>query len=82
MFEKPRGKVARSLEVSAQYDFVIERRKGSKHNNFDSLSRNDFEQETCKHDAINSGDCTICQQTSQILANSTEEVEKMLSTWE
>ena len=70
--------MARSFEVSAQYDFVIEHRKGSKHNNFDSLSRNDFEQETSKHDAINSGDCTICQQASQEWANSTEEVENVV----
>ena len=77
-FKDPRGQVARWLEVLAQYDFVIEHRKWSKHNNADSLSRKDFEEETCKHDESHSENCTVCQQTSQEWVDFTEEVDNVV----
>lgn len=46
-FKDPRGQVARWLEVLAQYDFDIEHRPGTRHQNADGLSRKDFEHNKC-----------------------------------
>ena len=60
-FKDPRGQVARWLEVLAQYDFEIQHRPGSKHNNADSLSRKDYEKNNCDHIFDGDENCPECK---------------------
>ena len=46
-FKDPVGQVARWLESLSQYNFKIQHRPGKKHQNADSLSRKDFDQQNC-----------------------------------
>lgn len=60
-FKDPPGQVARWLEVLAQYDFEIQHRPGSKHNNADSLSRKDYEKNNCDHIFDGDENCPECK---------------------
>lgn len=47
-FKNPEGQLARWLEWLQEYNFRIEHRRGSVHNNADALSRRPCE-EDCRH---------------------------------
>ena len=60
-FKNPKGQVARWIEILQQYDMEIIHRSGNKHQNADSLSRRDYEQERCQHDKEDETNCNICK---------------------
>ena len=75
-FKNPRGQVARWLEHLSQFDFDIEHRAGTKHQNADGLSRRDFEK--CAHDDDEDQQCQQCEQTRKDWENFTEEVDNVV----
>lgn len=64
-FKDPRGQVARWLEVLSQYNFDIEHRPGTKHQNADSLSRRDYVQHTCDHPVEDKNNCPNCLENKE-----------------
>jgi hypothetical protein len=48
-FKDSQGQLARWLEVLSQYDFEIQHRSGSKHQNADALSGKDGDHPLCEH---------------------------------
>ena len=76
--KEPRGRVARWLQILADYSFEIEYRKGIKHNNADAMSRCpnprmcqcNFEDEN--ESILKCGPCRKCQRKS----------EQMKSSWD
>ena len=58
-FKDPRGQGARWLEELARYDFKIQHRPGSKHN--DSPSRKDYKKNYCDHTFDGDENCPECK---------------------
>lgn len=74
-FKNPKGQVARWIEILQQYDMEIVHRSGNKHQNADSLSRRDYEQELCQHDKEFETDCDICRDIKDTWKEFTEETD-------
>ena len=76
-FKNPKGQVARWLEQMAQYDFTIEHRQGTKHSNADSLSRRDYEENTCDHPEDDNS-CEQCMLTAKEWKQFQEDVDDVV----
>jgi hypothetical protein len=61
-FKDSQGQLARWLEVLSQYDFEIQHRSGSKHQNADALSGKDGDHPLCEHQMKGESNvkCDIC----------------------
>ena len=72
-FKDSQGQLARWLEVLSQYDFEIQHRLGSKHQNADPLSRKDGDHPLCEHQmkGENNVKCDICISMSVLVLNET-----------
>jgi hypothetical protein len=66
-FKDSQGQLARWLEVLSQYDFEIQHRPGSKHQNADALSRKDGDHPLCEHQMKGESNvkCDICISMSE-----------------
>ena len=66
-FKDPQGQLARLLEVLSQYDFEIQDRPGSTHQNADVLSRKDGDHPLCEHQMKGESNvkCDICISMSE-----------------
>ena len=70
--------MARWLETLSQYNFDIEHRPGSKHNNADGMSRKDYQQTKCEHSDQENDNCPICLEMNEEWKEFFEDVDNVV----
>ena len=65
-FKDPQGQLAKWLMTLSKYNFEIQHRPGSKHQNADTLSRKDYDDPVCLHPPDQPEEnCSICKELKE-----------------
>ena len=65
-FKDPQGQLAKWLMTLSKYNFEIQHRPGSKHQNADTLSRKDYDDPVCLHPPDQPEEnCSICKEINE-----------------